>query len=388
MRLSSKSALLAGAAAIALGATAVPQAQAQSVFDGPYVGLGAGYHHFETGTATNEFKGCCATGSFSTGSQSTGNVFGDVFAGYGLTFGSPFYVGLEVDGSYSGAQKSFGMGSFDGAAEGTAKIRATWGAGVAVRFGYLITPDLLGYVRGGGAWQNFEGSWNTHPLFCFNCGPDQPNVHSNSRFAEGVRAGGGIDLSLTSWTGLPLTGRLEYDHTFYGDTHFGGTGPFLCCRVGNGSTRVAFKPDDDRVMLAVAWRFGTPPPPPPPLAVAPPPPPAPPPPAPPRQFVVYFNFDKSDLTPEGAKVVQDAADAYKQTGSARIAVTGYTDLAGTQRYNLGLSKRRADTVHAALVRDGVPDGVIAEAWRGKQNPAVPTPDGVREPRNRRVEILE
>ena len=144
---------------------------------------------------------------------------------------------------------------------------------------------------------------------------------------------------------------------------------------------------EDVVTARISFKFGAPPPPPPPVAAAPPPPPAPPPPAPPRQFVVYFEFDKSDLTPEGAKVVQDAAAAYKQTGSARIAVTGYTDLAGTQRYNLALSKRRADTVRSALVRQGVPDGAIAEAWRGKENPAVPTPDGVREPRNRRVEIV-
>jgi OOP family OmpA-OmpF porin len=140
------------------------------------------------------------------------------------------------------------------------------------------------------------------------------------------------------------------------------------------------------IVLSLAACKG-PPPPPPPVAAAPPPPPAPPPPAPARQFVVYFEFDKSDLTPEGARVVLDAANAYKQTGSARIAVTGYTDLSGTQRYNLALSKRRADTVRGALVRDGVPDGAIAEAWRGKENPAVPTPDGVREPRNRRVEIM-
>jgi outer membrane protein OmpA-like peptidoglycan-associated protein len=141
------------------------------------------------------------------------------------------------------------------------------------------------------------------------------------------------------------------------------------------------------IVLSLAACKG-PPPPPPPVAAAPPPPPAPPPPAPQRQFVVYFEFDKSDLTPEGSRVVMDAASAYKQAGSARIAVTGYTDLSGTQQYNLGLSKRRADTVSGALVRDGVPDGVIAEAWRGKQDPAVPTPDGVREPRNRRVEIVE
>ncbi len=140
------------------------------------------------------------------------------------------------------------------------------------------------------------------------------------------------------------------------------------------------------IMLGVAYHVVPPPPPPPPVAAAPPPPPAPPPPAPPRQFVVYFEFDKSDLTPVGGKVGQDAAAAYKATGSAKVAVAGYTDLAGTQKYNLGLSKRRADTVRGALVRAGVPDGVIAESWHGKENPAVPTPDGVREPRNRRVEI--
>ncbi len=140
------------------------------------------------------------------------------------------------------------------------------------------------------------------------------------------------------------------------------------------------------VMVGLQYHF-LPAPPPPPVAAAPPPPPAPPPAAPPKQFIVYFEFDKSNLTPEGAKVVQDAAAAYRATGSAKVAVAGYTDLAGTQKYNLGLSKRRADTVRAALVKAGVPDGVIAESWHGKENPAVPTPDGVREPRNRRVEIM-
>ena len=388
MKPSSRSTLLVGAVAVALGVATGPLARAQSNFDGPYIGLGAGYHHFDTGSTTLQGSTPGGGGFTLLGpGVSTGSAFGDVFAGYGLTLGGPFYIGLEVDGSYSGASKTSAPFTAGTSNDGTEKIRASWGAGVGVRLGYVITPDLLGYVRGGGGWQDFNGSWTSHVLGLGD-GQVTPDARS-SRFAEGVRAGGGFDFSLASWTGQPLFARLEYDHTWYGDTHFGGTGPFNAGFVGTGSTVVKFKPDDDRVMLAVAWRFAPPPPPPPaPVAAAPPPPPAPPPPAPPKQFVVYFEFDKSDLTPEGAKVVQDAADAYKQTGSARIAVTGYTDLAGTQRYNLGLSKRRADTVHAALVRDGVPDGVIAEAWRGKENPAVPTPDGVREPRNRRVEIVE
>jgi OmpA-OmpF porin, OOP family len=147
------------------------------------------------------------------------------------------------------------------------------------------------------------------------------------------------------------------------------------------------------VMLGLAYHFGAPPPPPPAPTAAPPAMPAAmvplpaPPGAPVRQFTVYFDFDRSDLTAEGARVLQDAVATFRQTGAARIAVTGHTDLAGSQLYNMRLSKRRADTVRAALVRAGVPDGVISEAWRGKQQPAVQTPDGVREPRNRRVEIV-
>jgi outer membrane protein OmpA-like peptidoglycan-associated protein len=143
----------------------------------------------------------------------------------------------------------------------------------------------------------------------------------------------------------------------------------------------------ENVMLSIAYHFGAP------SRPSPPPPPAPvaqpaPPPAPaPRTFIVYFDFDKATLTSEGIQVIQNASDAFRQTGAARIQVAGYTDLTGTQQYNLALSKRRADAVHAQLVRDGVPDAAIEESWHGMENPAVPTAVGVREPRNRRVEIM-
>ncbi|HEV3176989.1 MAG TPA: OmpW family outer membrane protein [Stellaceae bacterium] len=171
--------------------------------------------------------------------------------------------------------------------------------------------------------------------------------------------------------------------------YFATTDPKFHGSVAGTPSGLKTEYNTHNVMLGVAYHFAPPPPPPPAAAPVPAAAPAvvPPPPTPVRQFTVYFEFDKSDLTPEGSKVVQDAAASYKETGSARIAVTGYTDLSGTQQYNLGLSKRRADTVRAALVRQGVPDDAISEAWRGKQDPAVPTPDGVREPRNRRVEIV-
>ena len=139
---------------------------------------------------------------------------------------------------------------------------------------------------------------------------------------------------------------------------------------------------DFGVMVGLRVRFGG--------SSAPPPVTAPPAPpaavAPQKQvFIVFFEFDKSSLTADGRKVVDAAAAAFK-SGRSSVAIAGYTDLSGTQQYNLALSKRRADTVKGALVRDGVPAGAIDEKWFGKQNPRVPTADGVREPQNRRVEV--
>ncbi|MDE1904474.1 MAG: OmpA family protein, partial [Alphaproteobacteria bacterium] len=85
-------------------------------------------------------------------------------------------------------------------------------------------------------------------------------------------------------------------------------------------------------------------------------------------------------------IVNEAAAAAKH-GTARIVVDGYTDLAGTAQYNMGLSVRRANAVKAALVADGISAKRISVHGFGKTNPAVPTPDGVREPRNRRAVVV-
>lgn len=139
-------------------------------------------------------------------------------------------------------------------------------------------------------------------------------------------------------------------------------------------------------LLGATWHFGSPAAPPAPVPVAAPAAPPPAAVAPQKQmFIVFFEFDKSSLTADGRKVVDAAAAAYK-SGKSGVAIAGYTDLAGSQKYNLALSKRRADTVKTALVRDGVPASAIDESWHGKENPRVPTADGVREPQNRRVEI--
>ncbi|MBI3196095.1 MAG: OmpA family protein [Rhodospirillales bacterium] len=120
---------------------------------------------------------------------------------------------------------------------------------------------------------------------------------------------------------------------------------------------------------------------------APPPPPPPPPPAQPTSFMVFFDWDRSNLSTQAMNTIQQAATAYKTRGSARVTATGHTDTSGPDGYNMALSLRRANAVKNALVAEGVPATAIQVVGRGEQSPMVQTGDGVREPQNRRVEIV-
>jgi hypothetical protein len=104
-------------------------------------------------------------------------------------------------------------------------------------------------------------------------------------------------------------------------------------------------------------------------------------------YKVYFGLNQSSLDTDALQVVSNAATAYQQTGSARVTVTGYTDLSGSSTYNERLSERRAEAVRSELSRLGVPDSSISVTAAGESDPAVPTPDGVPERENRRVEIV-
>jgi outer membrane protein OmpA-like peptidoglycan-associated protein len=152
------------------------------------------------------------------------------------------------------------------------------------------------------------------------------------------------------------------------------------------------------VLLSLRWEFGAPARPQP--AAVTPPPPAPPPPAPAaapapapaapgiqRSFLVFFDFDKSNITTEADRVIREAAANAKRGSVSRVNVTGHADRAGTEKYNMALSMRRADAVKAVLVREGIPANQIAVVAKGESQPLVPTADGVREPQNRRVEIV-
>jgi iron complex outermembrane receptor protein len=106
-----------------------------------------------------------------------------------------------------------------------------------------------------------------------------------------------------------------------------------------------------------------------------------------KTYLVFFDWDRADLSERARQIVATAAQASTQAQTTRIEVNGYTDLSGTKAYNHKLSIRRAETVQAELVRDGVAKTEIAIHGYGESNPLVPTAPGVREPQNRRVEII-
>jgi OmpA-OmpF porin, OOP family len=141
------------------------------------------------------------------------------------------------------------------------------------------------------------------------------------------------------------------------------------------------------VMLGFRYSFGTPPAPVAAPMAAAAPAPAPAPAAIVRSFQVFFDFDKSDIRSDAQPIIEEAAKNARQGGVSKITLTGHTDAAGTAAYNVKLSQRRADAVKAALVKMGFKAEDIVTVAKGKADQLVPTADGVREPKNRRVEIV-
>ncbi len=114
------------------------------------------------------------------------------------------------------------------------------------------------------------------------------------------------------------------------------------------------------------------------------------PPTPPPQvatYMVFFDWDRSDLSAQAMSTIQQAAAAFKTSGQTRITAIGHTDTSGPPDYNMALSLRRATVVKTALLRQGVMETSIVTIGRGEDGLMVQTGDGVREPQNRRVEIV-
>ena len=187
----------------------------------------------------------------------------------------------------------------------------------------------------------------------------------------------------------------------------------LVANAGNPSNPISAQTATGRLRThsllgGITFNFGAPPPPPPvvvPPVIDTPVPPPPPPPATrtcpngttipatetcPAEvvgpFMVFFDWDKDEITPQAAAILDNAASAYQRTGQAQVMLAGHADRSGSDQYNVGLSQRRAANVRAYLAGRGIPEGVMTTEAFGESRPLVETADGVREPQNRRVEI--
>ena len=109
-------------------------------------------------------------------------------------------------------------------------------------------------------------------------------------------------------------------------------------------------------------------------------------PLPPVSYIMYFNKGSANLTADSQNLLLEALEDVALRSSTHIAVTGHSDSVGSVQYNDNLSLKRANNVADAMVSRGVDRKIIEVTNHGKTNPLVKTPDGVAEPRNRRVEI--
>jgi outer membrane protein OmpA-like peptidoglycan-associated protein len=198
----------------------------------------------------------------------------------------------------------------------------------------------------------------------------------------------GAAFPITAVPGLAFTA----DYRFVGGRDPGALNSVFYNKVDNKIVRGQIGLDKDVFLhnftIGLAYAFNSAPPPPPPAPVE-----AAPAPAPARSYLVFFDWDKAYLSPRARQIVAEAASSSVHVQATTIQVDGYADtsqaLPGSrgQDYNLRLSLRRADAVRSELIRDGVPSSVISVHGFGDSHLLVATGPNVREPQNRRVEIV-
>ncbi len=334
---------------------------------GLYVGVGGGAKFLDAqrirgGSLTGPAMPTSRLLDYKTGWAALGSV------GYGFGNG----VRLEVEGDGMGSNRDFTRRG-SALAGGSARETKT-GAMANVFFDTDIgSPYVFPYFGAGAGWQSVNQTLSA---------PGTANGlridASNSAFAYQAIAGASFPIP---WV-VGLSATAEY--RFMGLTAkrtFAGT---------TAGAPVSYRTSgDNNHMLLVGLRYAfnvTPP----SVAGAPAPTPvsAPAPaPAPARSYLVFFDWDKFDLTDRARQIVAEAAQASKRVETTRIELAGHADRTGTAQYNLDLSRKRAAMVAGELVRLGVPANSITVNSYGDTKPLVPTGPNTREPQNRRVEIV-
>ena len=344
--------LLLAATALVLPAA---MASAQPI-DGLYVGAGVGYNWTQDIDLDSVQFGRHTTGGHGITFNGDGGVvgLGSVGWGFGDVFNTGGGIRVELEGSYRG-------NNYRPTAPNGAHLSGhntdTWGV-----FGNALYDFNLGpvnpYVGAG-----FGYVWNTVDL-----GSGFGSVTGGAAAAQAI-LGAAIPVGVP---GLAVTAEYRFLATLE-DTTF--TQNRVKVNVGNEYNH--------SFLVGLRYAFNSTA----PAPVAAPAPIAAPAPAAARTYLVFFDWDRADLTARARQIIAEAAQASTHVQLTQIEVSGYADRTGTAQYNLALSRKRADNVASELVRLGVPKNAIAIQAFGDTHLLVPTAEGVREPQNRRVEIV-
>ena len=199
-----------------------------------------------------------------------------------------------------------------------------------------------------------------------------------SHTGAGISTGAGLNYNLTKALGVGLFGRWNQSYMSPSPNDIGP----------EQVPEERFGKDIQWMTAGIGVRYSflreeAPPP-------APPPPPPPPPPAPMKKRIVlravYFDFDKSNIRPDAAPVLDEAVELLKQEGSVKVIAEGHTDSVGTVQYNLGLSERRAKSVRKYMVDHGLNGNNISTKGFGKAHPVATNETAEGRAQNRRVEL--
>lgn len=384
-----KTLLLSGAALACTPLLAPSQAAAQSrgYFDdwrlpqqqmmtGLYIGAGAGVNFSENSLLRSDRS--LAAGLAAVGAGGRGRaIFEPGFVGVG-SIGWGFSNGLrvEVEGNYRQNDLDK-VGGFPGAglrntASGT---QSTYGVMGNILYDFRIpgVPWFIPYIGGGAgyAWREWDGVAVT----------TTGGATLRSRAIEGqfaYQAIGGAAFAIPSVPGLAVTAEYRYFGTQPSDFNTRVIGP---TGLGLAGGQLRASDANHSVMVGLRYAFNQPRPAPAPQPVAAPAP------APARTYLVFFDWDRADLTDRARQIIGDAATNARTVASTRIEVSGHADRTGSAAYNQRLSVRRAEAVAGELVRRGISRNEISVQGFGFERPLVPTAMGVREPQNRRVEII-
>ena len=270
---------------------------------------------------------------------------------------------LRLEEEYSYRQNASNATAFGSRLNGTLDTNSfLTNAIYDFNIGWPLTPHIGVGIGGAAVNGNFNG----------------PNVGYHSKTSDVVfayQAIAGVRYMLTPAVAIDL----DYRYRGSADDSY-TTRPFTFGGVAFPGRKFSGSANTNNVVASLTYLFGAAPPPP-PIAPMPPPPPVAR-----RVFLVFFDWDKDTITPEGEAIIHQAADAFRSGGAVQIQVTGYTDRSGSPEFNQRLSERRANNVANAMAQMGVPRSQMAVSGHGENDNRVPTANGVREPQNRRVEI--